>query len=136
MYLQTTNHLQMIFGRFKMTYYNTIKNWVAENYSDTTCYDLKELANEVWRKRPTAELENVIENWIDAEVQSEIENNPEDYYVRTTTGGFGFEGCAKNEDIYDEKKARERVIEEFDVGELLENDEVREAFRQWVVDVM
>ena len=123
-----------------MTYYNTIKNWVKNNYGESEIenpsWNIEKLANEVWRKRPTAELENVIENWIDAEVQSEIENNPEDYYVRTTTGGFGFEGCAKNEDIYDEKKARERVIEEFDVGELLENDEVREAFRQWVVDVM
>lgn len=123
-----------------MTYYETIKNWVEENYGESEIenpsWNIKELSNEVWRKRPTAELEEVIENWIDAEVQSEIENNPEDYYVRTTTGGFGYEGCAKNEDIYNEEKARETVLDELDEREILENDEVREAFLKWIKNVM
>lgn len=121
-----------------MTYYETIKNWVKENYGESEIenpsWNIKELANEVWQKRPTAELEEVIENWIDAETQSEIENHPEDYYIRTTTGGFGFEGCAKNEDVYDEEKARETVLDELDEREILENDEVREAFLKWVYD--
>lgn len=120
--------------------YKIIKKFVKDNYGDTTCYDLKKLANEVWRKRPTAELEEVIENWIDAEVQSEIENHPEDYekqycdygYIDT---GVGMLPCG-GEWEYDEEKAREVVLDELDEREILENDEVRKAFLKWIKNVM
>lgn len=127
-----------------MTYYETIKKWVKENYGESEIenpsWDIKKLANEVWRKRPTAELEEVIENWIDAETQSEIENHPEDYekyycdygYIDT---GVGMRSCG-GEWEYDEEKAREVVLDELDEREILENDEVRQAFLKWIKNVM
>ena len=61
-------------------------------------------------------------------VEYKIERHPDDYYIRTTTGGFGYEGCAKNEDIYDESRAHEDVIE--DIYDWAEDDQMMELVKQ------
>lgn len=116
-----------------------IKEWVKENYGESELnnpsWDIKSLAEHLHKNRPTLELENVIENWIDAETQSEIENHPEDYETYYDCGyynnGVGMASCGGDYE-YDEEKARETVLEELDEREILENDEVRKAFLKWI----
>lgn len=108
----------------------TIKELIKENPTL-----IKSLVEHLHKNRPTRELENVIENWIDSETQSEIKNHPEDYETYYDCGyynnGVGMVSCGGDYE-YDEEKARETVLEELDEREILENDEVRKAFLEWV----
>ena len=110
-----------------MTCYNIIKKFIKNNYGESEvenpCYNLKALANEIESELKLKEIKSRLETLI----QYKIERHPESYYIRTTTGGFGYSGCAKNEDVYDEVKAKEDVIDDC---EWVEDDQICELINE------
>ena len=91
-----------------------IKKFVKNNYGESEVenpsYDLKALANEIDSRYKLKEIQEKLES----EFQYWFERNKEEYFLYHEKGGFGEIGCAKNEDVFDEIKAREDFLDNYE----------------------
>lgn len=85
-----------------------IKNNYGESEVENPCYNLKALANEIDSRYKLKEIKSRLETLI----QYRIERHSDEYFLYHEKGGFGETGCAKNEDVFDEVRAREDVIDD------------------------
>lgn len=90
-----------------------IKNWIKNNYgkseADEPSYDLKTMASGIDSRYKLDKIKERLQTLL----QYHFEQNQEKYFVRRTTGGFGDEGAAANEDIYDEVKSAEDFLDNY-----------------------
>lgn len=107
-----------------------LKDFVRKNYGESElenpCYDLDALADYLDTHN---EFGQEIRTWIDEETDLELDRHPQDYNPRyyLTGAGVGAYECE-----YDEHKAREYVIDNFDITEVLESESVLDKLKEFV----
>lgn len=91
--------------------YKIIKKFVKDNYgkseADNPSYNLQALADEIDSRYKLKAIKERLQSLLEYKLEREFE----DYFLYHTTGGFGETGCAKNEDVFDEVKAKEDLID-------------------------